>query len=109
MPLSYNCLLYTSTAGAKLKELVIVRTSQINKCEYCLNSHTQLAHKYGWSEEQIADLANFRTRTDFTAVSYTHLDVYKRQATVQYRNWAKAADFFLVSCITPPLRSHHRP
>ena len=75
----FRAIIETGTAGAKLKELVIVRTSQINKCEYCLNSHTQLAHKYGWSEEQIADLANFRTRTDFTEREKAALELAERE------------------------------
>ncbi len=75
----FRAIIETGTAGAKLKELVIVRTSQINQCEYCLNSHTQLAHKYGWSEEQIADLANFRTRTDFTEREKAALELAERE------------------------------
>ena len=50
----FRAVMETGTVGVKLKELVIVRTSQLNHCEYCLNSHTQLARRHGWSEEQIA-------------------------------------------------------
>jgi uncharacterized peroxidase-related enzyme len=75
----FRAVMETGTVGLKLKELVIVRTSQINHCEYCLNSHTQLAHRYGWSEEQITDLANFRTRTDFNAREKAALELAERE------------------------------
>jgi uncharacterized peroxidase-related enzyme len=75
----FRAVMETGTVGAKLKELVIVRTSQINQCEYCLNSHTQLAHRHGWSEEQIADLANFRTRTDFNEREKAALELAERE------------------------------
>jgi len=53
----FEAILYTGTLTTKLKELLIVRTSQLNKCEYCLASHTQIALKLGWSQEQIAALS----------------------------------------------------
>jgi uncharacterized peroxidase-related enzyme len=74
-----DAVLNTGTLSKALKELVIVRTSQINRCEYCLNSHTQLAHRYGWSEEQLADLANFRTRTDFNEREKAALELAERE------------------------------
>ena len=74
-----DAVLNTGTLSKALKELVIVRTSQINQCDYCLNSHTQLAHRYGWSEEQIADLANFRTRSDFNPREKAALELAERE------------------------------
>jgi len=62
----FEAILTTGTLPTKLKELVIVRTSQINRCEYCLGSHTQIAIKLGWSREQLDDLANFENRNDFS-------------------------------------------
>jgi uncharacterized peroxidase-related enzyme len=61
----FRAIMNTGTVPAKLKELVIVRTSQINQCEYWLASHTVLARRHGWSEEQLHDLANFAQRADF--------------------------------------------
>jgi uncharacterized peroxidase-related enzyme len=75
----FRAVMETGTVGLKLKELVIVRTSQINHCEYCLNSHTQLARKYGWSEEQVADLANFRNRSDFSDREKAALELAERE------------------------------
>lgn len=40
-----------------LKELLAVRVSQINECEYCLASHGTLARRLGATAEQIAALA----------------------------------------------------
>ncbi|HVJ07893.1 MAG TPA: carboxymuconolactone decarboxylase family protein [Acidisarcina sp.] len=62
----FEAILTTGTLSTKLKELVIVRTSQLNACEYCLASHSIIAKKLGWTPEQVEDLANFEQRSDFT-------------------------------------------
>jgi uncharacterized peroxidase-related enzyme len=62
----FEAILTTGTLSTKLKELVIVRTSQLNACDYCLASHSLIANKLGWSEAQVADLASFAQRDDFT-------------------------------------------
>jgi len=62
----FEAILTTGTLPTKLKELVIVRTSQLNRCKYCLGSHTQIAMKLGWSRGQLDDLANYQIRDDFT-------------------------------------------
>ena len=94
----FRAIMETGTAGAKLKELVIVRTSQLNHCEYCLSSHTQLAHRYGWSEEQIADLANFRQRTDFSDAEKAALELAERETQdsngVDDELWARLRQYF---------------
>jgi len=41
-------------------------------------SHTALARRYGWSEEQLADLANFRNRADFTDAEKAALELAER-------------------------------
>ncbi len=62
----FEAILTTGTLPTKLKELVIVRTSQLNSCEYCLASHTAIGLKLGWSKEQLDNLAQFASRDDFT-------------------------------------------
>ena len=62
----FAAVLNTGTVSTALKELIIVRTSQINETPYCLASHTQLARKLGWSDEQLAHLAEWPDRGDFT-------------------------------------------
>ena len=49
-----------------LKELIIVRTSQVNETPYCLASHTILAKGLGSSDDQLAHLAQWSGRDDFT-------------------------------------------
>ena len=51
-----EAVLKTGTLSTALKELVIVRTSQLNCTEYCLASHTAIARRLGWTDEQIAAL-----------------------------------------------------
>jgi uncharacterized peroxidase-related enzyme len=51
-----DAVLKTGTLSTALKELCIVRTSQLNCTEYCLASHTALAKRLGWTDEQIAAL-----------------------------------------------------
>lgn len=62
----FEAILQTGTVPMRLKELVIVRTSQLNRCDYCLGSHTQIALKLGWSREQLENLPQWAERSDFT-------------------------------------------
>ena len=63
----FSAVLNTGTVSTKLKELIIVRTSQVNETPYCLASHTVLARNLGWSDEQLAHLDQWPQREDFTA------------------------------------------
>ncbi len=63
----FEAVLQTGTVPLRLKELVIVRTSQLNGCEYCLASHSQIALRLGWTREQLDGLAHASVRSDFTA------------------------------------------
>ena len=67
MQAHFGAVLNTGTVSTKLKELIIVRTSQVNETPYCLASHTVLAKRLGWSDEQLAHLAEWPQREDFTA------------------------------------------
>lgn len=51
-----DAVLKTGTLSTALKELVIVRTSQLNRTPYCLESHMVLARQLGWSNQQIDSL-----------------------------------------------------
>ncbi len=66
MQAHFGAVLNTGTVPTRLKELIIVRTSQINVTPYCLASHTILAKGLGWTEEQLAHLADWPHREDFT-------------------------------------------
>jgi uncharacterized peroxidase-related enzyme len=62
----FDAVLNSGTVPVKLKELIIVRTSQVNQTPYCLASHTILARNLGWSDEQLTNLAAWPERSDFT-------------------------------------------
>ena len=66
MQAHFGAVLNTGTVSTKLKELIIVRTSQVNETPYCLASHTILAKGLGWTGDQLANLANWPRRDDFT-------------------------------------------
>ena len=66
MQAHFGAVLNTGTVSTKLKELIIVRTSQVNQTPYCLASHTILARNLGWNDEQLAHLAEWPSRDDFT-------------------------------------------
>jgi uncharacterized peroxidase-related enzyme len=76
----FRAIMESGTVGIKLKELIAVRTSQINHCDYCVASHAQVAQRFGWSEEQLADLANFRIRSDFTPREKAALELAERES-----------------------------
>ena len=67
MQAHFAAVLNTGTVSTKLKELIIVRTSQVNVTPYCLASHTILARNLGWSDDQLSHLADWAQREDFTA------------------------------------------
>ncbi|MGC1463516.1 MAG: carboxymuconolactone decarboxylase family protein [Terracidiphilus sp.] len=66
MQAHFSAVLNTGTVPTKLKELIIVRTSQVNVTPYCLASHTILARNFGWTDDQLAHLADWPIREDFT-------------------------------------------
>ena len=67
MQAHFAAVLNTGTVSTKLKELIIVRTSQVNMTPYCLASHTILAKGLGWSDDQLAHLSDWARRDDFTS------------------------------------------
>jgi uncharacterized peroxidase-related enzyme len=66
MQAHFGAVLNTGTVSTKLKELIVVRTSQVNETPYCLASHTALAKRLGWTDEQLTHLAEWPRREDFT-------------------------------------------
>lgn len=66
MQAHFGAVLNTGTVSTRLKELIIVRTSQVNDTPYCLASHTILARNLGWTDDQLAHLADWPNRTDFS-------------------------------------------
>jgi uncharacterized peroxidase-related enzyme len=66
MQAHFAAVLRTGTVPLRLKELIIVRTSQLNQTPYCLASHTRIAKSLGWEDDQLAQLADWPSRADFT-------------------------------------------
>ncbi len=61
-----EAVLNTGTLPKALKELVIVRTSQLNRTPYCLASHTAICRKLGWTDAQLNGMANPASEGGFT-------------------------------------------
>lgn len=66
MQAHFAAVLNTGTVSTKLKELIILRTSQVNRTPYCEASHTILARNLGWSDDQLSHLSDWQARKDFT-------------------------------------------
>ncbi len=66
MQAHFAAVLNTGTVSTKLKELIIVRTSQVNETPYCLASHTILARNLGWTDDQLVAPRRLAQRDDFT-------------------------------------------
>jgi uncharacterized peroxidase-related enzyme len=94
----FRAVMEGGTVGIKLKELVAVRTSQLNHCDYCVASHAQVAQRFGWTDEQLDDLPNFRTRTDFTPREKAALELAERESLdsehVDDALWARLREHF---------------
>jgi uncharacterized peroxidase-related enzyme len=74
----FEAVLHTGTVPLRLKELVIVRTSQLNGCEYCLASHSRIALNLGWTREQLDGLADCAGRDDFTPAEKAAVRIAER-------------------------------
>src|ERR1700733_6033749 len=61
-----EAVLNTGTLPKALKELVIVRTSQLNRTPYCLASHTAICRKLGWTDEHFCALEDAAGREKFS-------------------------------------------
>lgn len=61
-----DAVLNTGTLPKALKELVIVRTSQVNRTPYCLASHTAICKRLGWTDDHIEALKNADASAQFT-------------------------------------------
>jgi uncharacterized peroxidase-related enzyme len=61
-----EAVLSTGTLPTKLKELVVVRTSQLNCTDYCLASHTAISLKLGWTPEHLEALKSWRESSLFS-------------------------------------------
>jgi len=67
--------LYESTIDRSLIEIIKIRVSQINKCAYCIDYHTQEALKNGETHRRIFALSAWRESPLFTDVERAVLQV----------------------------------
>ena len=61
-----EAVLNTGTLPKALKELAIVRTSQLNGTPYCLASHSEICRKLGWTDEHLEAIRSETGRRQFT-------------------------------------------
>jgi AhpD family alkylhydroperoxidase len=59
-------ILNKSALSPVLKHLIMVRTSQINSCAFCINMHTKEALKSGETQQRLFLLSAWRETTLFT-------------------------------------------
>jgi len=65
-PEAYNAMfgleayIATSTIDKALQEMVRIRASLINGCQYCIGMHSEAASKLGINDEKIAELSNWK-------------------------------------------------
>ena len=98
MQAHFGAVLNTGTVPTKLKELIIVRTSQVNDTPYCLASHTLLAMNLGWTGEQLENLASWSRRDDFAPKEKAALrlaeTVTRDPHSVSDEQFAELGEFF---------------
>ena len=67
--------LYKSTLSKSLIEIIKIRVSQINKCAFCIDYHTQDALKNGETPRRIFALSAWQESPLFTATERAVLEV----------------------------------
>ena len=99
MQAHFAAVLNSGTVPTRLKELIIVRTSQVNETPYCLASHTILARNLGWTDDQLSHLAEWSRRDDFSPAEKAAL----RLAETVTRNANAVTDEqFAELCVSTP-------
>lgn len=62
-----------SSLTAKEKEAISLVVSEVNECRYCLSSHSAVAHKYGFTDEQIIEIRSGSVSFDTKLASMVNL------------------------------------
>jgi len=76
----YQAISKESTIELRLQELANLEVSRINRCNYCLAHHSQMAKMAGVSDEQLNVLKAGKTVQNFTEKEKTVIE-YARQVT----------------------------
>jgi AhpD family alkylhydroperoxidase len=68
---------YTKTTDIdrKLRQLIVIRASQINGCAYCINMHTADARKMGETEQRLYCISAWRECTFYTDAEKVALEL----------------------------------
>jgi AhpD family alkylhydroperoxidase len=67
--------LYESTISKSMTDLIKVRVSQINKCAYCIDYHSEDALQHGETPRRIFALSAWQESPLFTDIERTVLEV----------------------------------
>lgn len=86
-----EAVLNTGTLPKALKELVIVRTSQLNRTPYCLASHSAICRKLGWTDEQLAAMERGERGGEFT--EREHVAIHLAEVMTLNAHGYTAAEF----------------
>ena len=84
-----DAVLNTGTLSKALKELVIVRTSQLNRTPYCLASHTAICRRLGWTDEHFDALAHAAESGKFSEAEAVAIHLAEVM-TLDAHNYAEA-------------------
>jgi AhpD family alkylhydroperoxidase len=83
----------------RLRELVRIRSSQLNGCAYCIDMHTKDARAIGETEQRIYSLAAWRETPFFTdreraALAYAESVTLVAQTHVPAEDYDAVAEYF---------------
>lgn len=76
----YQAIAKESTIEPRLQEIANLEVSRINRCNYCLRHHAQMAKMFGLSDEQINALKTENLNLGFTDKEQLVIE-YARQVT----------------------------
>jgi len=60
--------LMKGTLDSKLRELAYIKTSLVNGCDYCAGPHKAMGRRAGLTEQQLAEIDNYKTSSAFSDV-----------------------------------------
>lgn len=62
----YRQLTGETSLSEKIRQLAILKTSKLDKCNYTITQHVELARKAGWSDEQLEAMDSYAESDLFT-------------------------------------------
>ncbi|MBI4447264.1 MAG: peroxidase-related enzyme [Acidobacteria bacterium] len=77
----YTRLIGETALSEKIRQLAILKTCKVQKCQYTVAQHTALAKKAGWTDEQIAAMDSYNASDLFTYYEKEVLELAERVTT----------------------------